>query len=204
MRHCKVVFMACALALVWGCSQQQPITDSTKNEQKGQPSQQASSIDRQKNEQNEIWKLAAQGKLKGVDLSVKSTKSEIIKKYGRPLETGNSEYGFRLRYDGFIFEFPNNFVVKDGQNEKLVTILKLEELEESSQATSIYVKPTVLDWKGTTSDVKKIFGEPDQFVDDQAYGGWHLIYTIENSGKTYHLTFSADTENGEIKEIKLS
>ncbi|KPV60066.1 hypothetical protein QJ48_07605 [Paenibacillus sp. A3] len=100
MRHCKVVFMACALALVWGCSQQQPITDSTKNEQKEQP-QQTSSINRQKNEQNEIWKLAAQGKLKGVDLSVKSTKSEIIKKYGKPLENTDFNLGMMALYLNF-------------------------------------------------------------------------------------------------------
>lgn len=98
MRHCKVVFMACALALVWGCSQQQPITDSTKTEQKGQPRQQASSVDRQKNEQNEIWKLAAQGKLRELIFQLSQLRVKSLRNMGNHwrLETQNIDFNLGM------------------------------------------------------------------------------------------------------------
>lgn len=55
--------------------------------------------------QNEIWKLAMEGKLKGVEVPLGTTKNETLKNLPFPLSAGRSEFGYRLEYEGYSLEF---------------------------------------------------------------------------------------------------
>jgi Domain of unknown function (DUF4309) len=143
-------------------------------------------IDRSQNEQHEIWKLASQGKFKGVEFGIGASKDEIIKKLGQPVNSGNTEIGFKMYYDGFSYEF--NYYHDS-----------LEDLQGNAQVQQIYADSTTIGWVGTTADVKKLFGEPDHEFEDQAYGpAWIMTYNVN---EYYSLHFVSEKEGDEILRL---
>ncbi|MFD0695362.1 DUF4309 domain-containing protein [Paenibacillus sp. GCM10027628] len=140
--------------------------------------------------QNEIWKLALEGKLKGVEVPIGTTKSETLKILPNPISTGRSENGYRLEYEGFSLEF---------QVYGVEAIHSLNELDKNAKIQKITAKPTTVGWQGTTADVKKALGEPDQELDDEAYGpAWNQIYKVKDN---LYLKFISETKEGPIVKI---
>jgi len=140
-------------------------------------------------EQNEIWKLAKEGKMKGVEVPLGVTKTEALAKLSNPKNSWRSEFGYRLDYEGFSLEFGADGVVKS-----------LDELDDKSTVMTIYAKPETVGWTGTTNDVKKMFGTPDHEFNDEAYGpAWNQTYKVGS----HLLTFIAETEGGPIIRIRL-
>ncbi|MGO4274983.1 hypothetical protein AB4Z22_34995, partial [Paenibacillus sp. TAF58] len=142
--------------------------------------------------QNEIWKLAMEGKLKGVEVPLGTTKNETLKKFPTPLSAGRSEFGYRLEYEGYSLEFEVY-----GEN----AIKLLNELDENAKVQTISAKPTTVGWRGTSDDVRKMFGKPDQEFNDEAYGpAWNQIYKVKEN---LYLIFISDTKDGPISKIIL-
>ncbi|NTU21561.1 DUF4309 domain-containing protein [Brevibacillus sp. HB1.2] len=137
--------------------------------------------------QSDTLEKVKNGQLEGVLIGIGATKKEVLDKIGNPIESGNSEYGFTVYYDGFDLQF------EDYAN-------SIDEVKDTSKVVLMNAEPKTVGMTGKPEEIKKNLGEPSrEFMDDTGDNTFILEY--ENSGNL--LRFAFDSKESPVKYVTL-
>ncbi|WP_228728175.1 DUF4309 domain-containing protein [Brevibacillus composti] len=135
----------------------------------------------------DILEKAKIGALEGISIEIGASKKEVVHNFGKPIRTGNSEYGFSMYYDGFSLEF-----------EDYAT--SIDEIKEESKVVLINAEPKIVGITGKPNEISKSLGKPSRTIlDDTGDNTYILEYEVIN----YLLIFTFDTDQSPVKYITL-
>lgn len=92
--------------------------------------------------QSDTLEKVKNGQLEGVLIGIGATKKEVLDKIGNPVESGNSEYGFTVYYEGFDLQF------EDYAN-------SIDEVKDTSKVVLMNAEPKTVGMAGKPEEIKK-------------------------------------------------
>lgn len=127
------------------------------------------------------------GELEGISINLGATKKEVLDKYGNPIRSGNSEYGFTFYYDGFSLEFED---YADS----------IDQVKETSKVVLMNADPKTVGLTGLPDEIKGILGTPSREIQDDTGDN---TFILEYSVSDYLFKITFDTSNSPVKYITL-
>ncbi|RAV21593.1 stalk domain-containing protein [Paenibacillus contaminans] len=117
---------------------------------------------------------ASEGKIKGIEFGIMSSKNEVMQKWGEPQKTGSWQTQYSAWFDYYYF-FGNS----------------------DNSVSAIRVGGDTV--KYTVDELKKVIGEPIQEGLNDIESGWYLYYEAGDN----QVFFNADSKDGVIKYLTL-
>lgn len=117
---------------------------------------------------------ASEGKIKGIEFGIMSSKNEVMQIWGEPQKTGSWQTQYYAWFDYYYFF---------GNSDKSVSAIRVG-------------GDTV---KYTVDELKKVIGEPIQEGLNDIESGWYLYYEAGDN----QVFFNADSKDGVIKYLTL-
>lgn len=120
----------------------------------------------------DIMEAAKEGRIKGVDIPLRSTYGEVTVMYGQPKTIGNNEcwtYSYAHPKSAAAFYYEH-----DSCNSEAVPLQNETLVNQIAVSPEFYGVPLIVD------EVKQVLGKPDEEFTSEAYGGHYLIYKIDS------------------------
>ncbi|SCW67398.1 hypothetical protein SAMN04487970_102712 [Paenibacillus tianmuensis] len=127
-----------------------------------------------------IKEEAIKGKIKGMEIQLRSTYSKVVELYGEPKEIGNEECWT------YTHDHPKTKVNFYFNHDSCAGDLNVLKPEAILNKISVPVESLSV----TAEDVKLALGKPNEEYPSESYGGYYLIYELDQSQLVF---FAKDT-----------
>lgn len=187
-RILTIVGMNVLLLLMTACSPQERSEEASSSSPQAVTQQADSAAKTQA--LAEMKESAMNGRIKGIELPLDSMYQEVVRMYGEPAGIDNVEcwtYSYGHTLPEVFFYYNHDSCGSD-----------LNVLKPGAIVNKITVSPDYFKLKLTTDDVKAALGQPGKEYEDEAYGGYYLIY----DAAPYQLVFVTVDDNPESKDIR--